>query len=132
MRVCISEHIHMVNECLIDMFKEGQCVWEIERSRGKGCSLCVCVFKRKRSVIRVVAIHSFFECVCVCKSNERKEEIFGGHCEQTEMCVCVCEGVNSSSVWTVHTGQGSSTSDEHFTRSLRHPFFLLPLFSMSQ
>lgn len=80
----------------------------------------------------MVASHSFFVCVCVCvsESNERKEEIFGGHCEQTEMCVC--EGVNSSSVWTVHREQGSSTSDEHFTRSLRHPFFLLPLFSMSQ
>lgn len=132
MRVCISEHIHMVNECLIDMFKEGQCVWEIERSRGKGCSLCVCVFKRKRSVIRVVAIHSFFECVCVCVSQMREKKRYLGVIVSRRRCVCVCEGVNSSSVWTVHAGQGSSTSDEHFTRSLRHPFFLLPLFSMSQ
>lgn len=56
--------------------------------RGKGCSLYVCVFKRKRSVIEwLLFILSLFVNVCVCKSNERKEENFGGRCEQTEMCV---------------------------------------------
>lgn len=90
--------------------------------------MCVC-FKRIKECDRVVAFHSVCMCVCESESIERKGEIFGVVVSRQR---CVCEGVNSSSVWTVLAEQGSSTSDEHFTRSLRHPFFLLPLFSVSQ
>lgn len=75
-------------------------------------------------------ILSLFVNVCVCVSQMREKKRILGVVVSRQRCVC--EGVNSSSVWTMHVEQGSSTSDEHFTRSLRHPFFLLPLFSMSQ
>jgi len=80
--VCTYEHIHMVNECLTDTFKENQCVWEMEKSKGKVYTLCVRLSGKRSFIGWLLRI--------LCQLNERKEEIFGVVVSR-QRCVCVRE-----------------------------------------
>jgi len=72
----------MVNECLTDTFKENQCVWEMEKSKGKVYTLCVRLSGKRSFIGWLLRI--------LCQLNERKEEIFGVVVSR-QRCVCVRE-----------------------------------------
>lgn len=107
MRVYFRDQIHMGNKRLIDVQRKQMCVGDKEENYRH----CVCVY--------------------ACQT-ERGGKIFGGRCEEIEgglYKLCKRGSQQQPSVWPE---RGSSTSDEHFTRSRRPPFFLLPLFRVSQ